>query len=182
MADHAALLLIDVQDGLDEYDYYGGQRNNSGAETNMERLLHFWRESGWPVFHVKHNSVNADSPLAPGKPGNEIKSVVAPVSEEPVIEKNVNSAFVGTDLEDRLKALKINQLVIVGLTTEHCISSSVRMAANIGFQVIVVSDATAAFAKKYRDRIYDAQLVHDIELANLSGEFAEITTTDDLLQ
>ncbi|MCA6079125.1 cysteine hydrolase family protein [Fulvivirga sedimenti] len=182
MSNPAALLLVDVQVGLDELDYYGGHRNNPDAEANMAKLLSYWRTREFPIIHVKHNSTNPDSPLAPGKPGNSIKSVVQPEAGEPVIEKNVNSAFIGTDLADRLQAMDINKLVIAGLTTEHCISSTVRMAANLGFKVVVVSDATAAFAKTNGNQLYDAQLVHDIELANLSGEFAEVKITEDLLR
>lgn len=178
-----ALLLIDIQEGLDELDFYGGARNNSDAEANCGRILNLFREKGWPVFHVKHNSTNPESPLFPGKQGNQIKAVVFPKEGEPVFEKNVNSAFIGTDLQQTLEAREINQLVIVGLTTEHCISTSVRMAANLGFEVILVSDATAAFDKVgVEGEWFEADLVHRTTLATLKDEFAQIIDTESLLK
>ncbi|MGA3110335.1 MAG: isochorismatase family protein, partial [Candidatus Bathyarchaeia archaeon] len=82
------------------------------------------------------------SPLRPGTTGNEIKEIVAPSNEEPIITKTVNSAFIGTDLEAQLKGKNIETLVVVGMTTDHCVSTTARMAGNMGFEVYVVSDAT----------------------------------------
>ncbi|MEP2023857.1 MAG: cysteine hydrolase family protein [Reichenbachiella sp.] len=177
-----ALLLIDIQDGLDEVEYYGGQRNNPDAEANCRRVLNLYRERNWPIFHVKHNSVNPESPLYPTKQGNLIKAIVAPINNESIIEKNVNSAFVGTDLKERLDEQQIDDLTIVGLTTEHCVSTTARMAANLGFQVTVVSDATAAFNKVgVNKEIYNAEVIHLTSLATLNGEFARIVDTQTVL-
>ncbi|MEO1259985.1 MAG: cysteine hydrolase family protein [Bacteroidota bacterium] len=180
--DSPALLLIDIQKGLDELDYYGGDRNNLKAEENAGRILQYWRNKGRPVFHVKHNSTSPESPLRKGKPGNEIKEIVRPINDEPVIEKNVNSAFIGTNLKERLEQNGIKKLVIAGLTTEHCISTSVRMAVNLGFETFLISDATAAFDKSTPEGgKYPAQLVHEIALANLSDEFATVLNTDEII-
>jgi len=177
-----ALLLIDIQDGLDELDYYGGQRNNPDAEMNCNRILNFFRAERFPVFHVKHNSTNPKSPLHPSHTGNQIKAIVAPLTDELVIEKSVNSAFIGTDLKDRLDAQDITDLIIVGLTTEHCISTSVRMAANLGYHVLVVADATAAFNKIGIDENeFEAEVIHQTTLATLKEEFAEIINTENVL-
>ncbi|WP_422360077.1 cysteine hydrolase family protein [Reichenbachiella sp.] len=177
-----ALLLIDIQDGLDQLDFYGGQRNNSNAEVNCSRLLQFFRDRNCPIFHIKHNSTNEDSPLHPSKQGNQIKAMVAPAHGEPVIEKQMNSAFVDTKLKELLDEQEIEDVVIVGLTTEHCISSTARMAANLGYQVQVVSDATAAFNKiGIRGESYDAETIHFTSLATLKGEFAEIIDTQTVL-
>ena len=169
-----ALLLIDIQLGLDRLDYYGGERNNPQAETNAGRLLNFCRKNGIAVYHVQHSSKNPDSPLHPSKPGFAIKQEVRPLAGEPHYIKNENSAFVGTSLEQDLKENGITQLVICGLTTEHCVSTSTRMAANLGFDVILIEDGTAAFAKQDKEISYPAQLVHDIELACLKDEFAAL--------
>jgi nicotinamidase-related amidase len=178
-----ALLLIDIQKGLDELEYYGGQRNNLNAENNAATVLNFWRKNNWPIFHVKHNSTNRNSPLFKGKPGNEIKDMVKPIGDEPIFEKSVNSAFIGTDLKERLDKKGINKLVIVGLTTEHCVSTTARMAGNLGYETFVVSDAVAAFDKVGPNgKKFPAELVHEIELANLHGEFATVLETEDLLK
>jgi nicotinamidase-related amidase len=129
-----ALLLIDIQEGLDEPGFYGEERNNLHAEENCEKALKLFRLKKWAIFHIKHNSTNPDSPLFLGKSGNNIKDLVAPHNGEILYEKSVNSAFIGTPLELSLKAEGVERVVIVGLTLEHCISTSVRMAANLGFK------------------------------------------------
>jgi len=177
-----ALVLIDTQLGLQEIAYYGTERNNPEAEENCGRLLQFFRENQFPVFHVKHNSNELSSPLHPGKTGNNFHPSVEPMINEPVFEKNVNNAFIGTPLENRLKAQSITDLVIAGLTIEHCISTSVRMASNLGFDVTLVSDATAAFDKiGYDGNPYSAEVIFHSELANLKDEFATIKNTETIL-
>ena len=108
-----ALLLVDIQYGLDELDFYGGSRNNPQAESNCRRILEFFRENGLPIFHVKHNSINPESPLHPSKDGNAIKESVLPQGSEPLFEKNVNSAFIGTDLKEKLDSENIDEVIIL---------------------------------------------------------------------
>ena len=180
--DRPALILIDVQKGMDNHSYYGGNRNNPSAEENMKKLLKFWRQNNLPVLHIKHNSTNPESPLYKIKAGNEIKEIVSPLENEPVIEKTVNSAFIGTDLRKRLDFEAITHLVIVGLTTDHCISSSVRMAGNFGFNTFLVSDATATFDKVGVDgKRYAAEMMHETALASLHNEFATVLTANDVM-
>lgn len=174
------LLIIDVQDGLD--DPALGQRNNPDAESNMARLLAAWRTKGRPIVHVQHMSTRPTSPLRPNQPGNAIKRIVAPQGDEPVIQKTVNCAFIGTNLEQRLRAEGIQSLVIVGLTTEHCVSATARMAGDLGFATYVVDDATACHDHNgYDGKYYPAETVHALALVSLQGEFATIVRTDDLL-
>ena len=177
-----ALLLIDIQKGFDNVEYYGGERNNPQAEENARLILEFWRKNRWPLFHIRHDSVNQRSPLAFGQVGNAHKDEVKPLPGEPVITKNVNSAFIGTDLKERLDALGIRNLVIVGLTTQHCVSTTARMAGNFGYDTIVVSDATAAFrAKGINGEVFPAEMVHEVSLATLNGEFAEVISSEEVL-
>ncbi len=177
-----ALILIDIQKGLDEVEYYGGKRNNPDAENNARLILEFFRKNRMPVYHVKHNSTNSGSPLHPEKPGNEIKELVKPIGKEPVFGKTVNSAFIGTDLENELKKDQIQHLVIIGLTLEHCISTSVRMASNLGFKVTLISDATAAFQKHKADgSVIGADVVFEVNIESLREEFATIMETKSLL-
>ena len=175
------LLIIDVQQGLD--DPYYGTRCNLGAEKNMARLLEAWRRSSKPVIHIQHLSTNPSSPLKPGQPGCKMKDIVRPIPGERIFQKNVNSAFIGTGLEDHLRSHGFQELVFVGLTTDHCVSTSVRMANNLGFQCIVVADATAAFdCTDHSGRYFEGELVHAISLATLNQEFATIMETDEILQ
>jgi len=64
-----ALLLVDIQKGLDDWAYYGGNRNNTHAEENASKILNRFRKLGWPIFHVQHSSTIPNSPLHPSKPG-----------------------------------------------------------------------------------------------------------------
>ena len=176
-----ALLLIDVQQGF--HDTRWGQRNNPAAEANIARLLEASRQARHSVIHIKHDSTNGHSPLAPGNPGNEFMPVARPLAGEAVFRKQVNSAFIGTKLELHLREQGIRRLIVVGLTTPHCVSTSVRMAANLGFDVRVVADACAAFSLQSHDgRLIPAGEVHYHALAALSGEFAEIVQCDDLVK
>ncbi len=178
----AALLLIDIQKGFDDLAYWGGARNNPDMEANGLKLLGAWRKAGWPVVHVRHASTKANSPLRADQPGHAPRDGYEPIAGEKAIVKSVNSAFIGTDLEAWLRARGISELVVAGITTHQCVSTSVRMAANLGFQVTLAGDACHAWPVTAPDgRNISAETVHDTELAILSGEFARIATTNDLL-
>lgn len=175
------LLLIDVQRGLD--DPVHGTRSTPDAERNMARLLASWRSGGHPVAHVQHLSLRPGSLLRPGQPGCEIKPEVAPYPGEPLFTKSVNSAFLGMGLEAWLRQHGHRALVIAGLTTDHCVSATVRMASDLGFEVILVSDATATFAKVAPDGTpLAAETMQRAALASLADEFCAVWTTAQCLE
>ncbi|MBC8122744.1 MAG: cysteine hydrolase [Gemmatimonadaceae bacterium] len=174
-----ALLLIDVQKGFDEPVW--GARNNPQAERRIGELLSVWRKASWPVIHVQHLSVSPDSPLRPAQPGCAFKPEAHPREGEPIFQKSVNSAFIGTILETYLREQGIAKLVLVGLTTDHCVSTTTRMAANLGFEVTVVEDAVATFDRVWRGKHFPAQLIHEASLASLEGEFATVVVAAELL-
>lgn len=177
----SALLVIDVQQGFTDPKW--GARNNLHAEENVARLLAAWRGAARPVIHVQHMSVSPDSPLRPGQPGNAFKPEAAPLPGEPVFQKSVNSAFIGTRLDEHLREHGIDALVVVGLTTDHCVSTTTRMAANLGYQVTVVDDATATHERVGPDGSrFSAEQMHASALASLHREFATIVSTDALLR
>ena len=174
-----ALILIDIQKGFEDIAYWGGQRNNPDAELHASELLKIWRDNGLPIFHIQHCSTILTSPLHETNAGNRFNDLVAPAEEEPVIKKNVNSAFIGTDLQIQLDNAGITTLVIAGLTTDHCVSTTTRMAGNLGYETFLVADATATFNKTaFSGQNYSAELIHETALASLSNEFATIITTD----
>lgn len=177
----AALIVIDVQRGMD--DPANGTRNNPKAEGNIARLLAAWRRTGRPIVHVQHLSSRPDSPFWPGQPGVEIKDGVRPQGDEPVVQKRVNTAFIGTDLEERLRRQGIETVVIIGMTTDHCVSATTRVAGDLGFRTYVVSDATAAFEREGPDGVvYPAEEVHGVSLATLHREFATVMDTEGVLE
>lgn len=180
LSPRTALLLVDVQQGLDHPRW--GARNNPDAERRIADLLAAWRATGRPVIHVQHLSVEPDSPLRPDAPGHAFKPEALPAAGEPVFRKHVNSAFIGTGLEAHLRGEGIDALVVAGITTDHCVSSTVRMAGNLGFAVTVVEDATATFERRGADGAhYSAELMHGAALASLHGEFATVRSARDVL-
>lgn len=175
----AVLIVIDVQQAFNHPRW--GRRNNPEAESNVAKLLAEWRKTGLPIIHVHHVNPKPES-LFNG-PGVEVKPEAIPLQGEPVITKNVNSAFIGTDLQEQLQSMGAKKLVLVGLTTDHCVATTARMAGNYGFDTYVVSDATATFERTgIRGQKYTAAEMHDTALASLNGEFAGIVTTGDLTQ
>jgi len=175
-----ALLLIDVQKGFD--DPIWGERNNPNAENNIKALLSEWRKKGYPIIHIKHCSLEINSPLHPNENGNDFKDEAKPQNGEKQFTKTVNSAFIGTDLEKYLRNQNIEVLVFVGFTTDHCVSTSVRMAANLGFRATLISDATVTFNRIGIDNIhYTADEIQKIHLTSLNGEFCDIKTTTQII-
>ena len=178
--DAPTLIIVDVQLGLD--DPGQGVRNNQRAESNIAELLAGWRERGWPIVHVQHDSVEPESKLRPGLPGNAIKPEAAPLPGETHIRKQTNSAFVGTGLETLLRETGAVSVVIAGLTTDHCISATVRSASDLGFDVTLVHDACAAFGRTGFDgEFYSGEQIHRLNLVSLDGEFCRLRATRELL-
>ena len=177
----ATLLVIDVQQGFDDASW--GPRNNPDAEANTARLIAAWRRDGRPIRHVHHASRSSSGSFFQGTAGHEPKPEAAPADGEPVYIKAVNSGFIGTSLEQELRAEDVTTLVVVGLTTNHCVSTTVRMAGNLGFDVFVVDDATATFDRVGLDgRMRPAAEVHAAALSDLSEEFATVVGTDHVLR
>ena len=177
MNERSALLFIDWQLGFVELAERL-ERNNPQAEENAARLLAHWRAKGWPVIHVRHNSRDETSPLRAGRPGFAFRDFAEPADGEPVFVKRMHSAFIGTELEAFLRERGFGRLVISGVRTDHCVSTTARMAHDLGFEVLVAGNACHAFVCETPDgRIIDAQTVHEAHLASLHGEFGQVVDT-----
>lgn len=172
-----ALIVIDAQKGF--HHPFWGKRNNPNAEKNIQSLLQFFRQASAPIIHIQHLSTEPQSPLRPGQIGVEFIDELQPFGSETVFQKSVHSAFIGTGLEKYLRKQKIQSLIMVGFTSDHCVSTSSRMAANLGFQVTVISDATATFERtSMNGKVFPARVVHQVSLASLSREFALVCDKD----
>lgn len=177
---NTALLLIDVQKAFDDPRW--GNCHAPGTDANIARLLEAWRHTARPVVHVKHDSVQPSSLLGPDSAGNEVKPFAQPRYGERLFRKHVNSGFIGTDLEVYLRREGHDTLVIVGWTTDHCVSTTARMAGNLGFKTYVVADACATHDRlSHTGTTVPAAAVHEAALASLHGEFATVCTTEEVL-
>jgi nicotinamidase-related amidase len=174
-----ALIVIDVQEAFD--DPRMGNRNNPGCEDNIRSLLNHWREKKWPVILVRHDSISPGSPLAPGNPGNSLKpGIDGP--HDLFITKQTNSAFYGEpSLDGWLKETGIKDVVICGITTDHCCSTTARMADNLGYGVTVVEDAMHTHDRTGPGgEMFPADEVHRVNIASLNEEFARVVNTKEL--
>lgn len=176
-----ALLIIDVQAAIDAPSW--GRRGQPEAESNIALLMSAWRGLGWPILHIRHDSVEPASPYRPGQPGHAFKPEVAPHEGETVVPKRTNSAFIGTDLADRLSAGGHESLVVTGVLLENSVEATVRMAGNLGYRVLLPADATASIDRSDRNgRHWPAEDVHALTLSILDGEYATVTDTVSLLR
>lgn len=176
-----ALIVIDVQNGFTDPMF--GQRNNPDCETNIVKLLDHWRSTGQPVVLVRHDSKYPGSPLEPGQPGNDFKpGIDGP--HDVLITKNTNSAFYGTpDLHEWLTSRGISKITICGITTDHCCSTTARMADNLGYEVDFVLDATHTHDRVAEDgSVITADEVARINAASLDGEFARVISTTEAVR
>lgn len=171
------LILIDVQRAF--YDKRWGNRNNFNAEKNIEKLLTTFRNNNKHIIHIKHISMNSTSLFHYSK----LQSFLfEPKENEIIIEKNVNSAFIGTNLHSTLQSCGIKHFTIVGISLPHCVSTTIRMAQNLGYYVDLIEDATISFdLKNHHGQLLKARDIHNYNLASLNNEFANIYSTKSYL-
>jgi nicotinamidase-related amidase len=174
------LIIIDMQKGM--ADPAAGRRNNPQAEDNIAQLLQAWRKAEAQVVHVRHISRSSGSFFAPGQSGVEFQDALTPLPHEHVVEKNVPDAFINSALERWLRVRGLNELVLVGVSTNNSVEASARTAGNLGFATVVVLDATFAFAMRdYAGVQRSADEVHAMALANLMSDYATIKDTRNVL-
>ncbi len=176
-----ALIVIDVQRGFDDSVYWG-PRDNPACEENIATLIAHWRDRSWPLVFVRHDSTNPSSTLAVGTPGNDFKDVITG-DPDLLVSKSVNSSFHGTpDLHVWLQAEEVEQVVICGITTNHCCETTARLAGNLGYDTYFAIDATHTFDRPALDgSVISAATVSAMTAANLNNEFATVLTTRTLV-
>ena len=176
----SVLLPVDMQRAFDLPSW--PRRWNDAVDHNGLALLGAWRARGLPIIHVRHDSVSPGSTLAPGEPGNAFRPGFEPREGEPVVSKSVNSAFIGTDLDLRLKRLGIRRVVVFGITTDMCVSTTIRVGANLGYDMVLVEDACDCFdLPDGTGGTIPARTSHAAHVATLRYEFARVVTTRECL-
>ena len=179
--DRTILLPIDMQRAFDGPEW--PRRWNSSVDKNGLALLQRWREMGRPIVHVRHDSVEPGSSLAPGTDGNRFRPGFEPLNGEPLVTKSVNSAFIGTDLDLRLRRLGAAQIVAFGISTDMCVSTTIRTGSNMGWDMVLVDDACDCFDLPDRDGVViPAETVQATHVATLGFEFCKVLSTSELLQ
>ncbi|MET4097025.1 cysteine hydrolase family protein [Arthrobacter sp. UYCu712] len=178
----AALVIVDAQQGFDDAAYWG-PRDNPSCEANIAALLTRWRDTSRPIVFVRHDSTTPSSPLHPDNPGNAFKDIMTGTPDL-LVRKSVNSSFHGTpDLHAWLQENGIEELVVCGITTNHCCETTARVGGNLGYRVFFPLDATHTFDRTAPDgENVAAAALSRITGVNLHGEFATVVTTAGLLE
>lgn len=176
----AVLLPVDLQTGFEDPSF--PRRWNRAADARGRALLGAWRRAGLPVIHVRHDSVEPNSALRPDRPGNGFRDGLGPADGEPVVSKSVNSAFIGTDLDLRLRRLGARTVVTFGISTDMCVSTTIRTGANLGWPMVMVADACDCFElPDGRGGTIPGEAIHAAHVATLGYEFCRVVSTADLL-
>jgi nicotinamidase-related amidase len=174
------LVIIDMQRGFDEPSW--PPRWNDAVDANGLAVLAAFRAAGRPVIHVRHDSVEPGSTLRPGAPGNAFRPGFEPMTGEPIVPKSVNAAFIGTDLDLLLRRLGAQAVVVFGITTDQCVSTTTRVGANLGWPMILVEDACDCFAlPDGKGGAIPAEAIHAAHVATLRAEFAKVVTTAEIV-
>lgn len=177
-----ALLVIDVQMALAHEDDAGAERSCPEAEGNIARLLEKFRSAGDTVVHVHHHGTDPNDPFHPNAAGSEVQPIAAPIAGEPIVIKTGSSGFVGTELQDILKQAGIGCLITCGATANHCVESTTRSAADLGYQTIYAADAVWTYGITGPDGVrHSANQIHSVSMATLEGEIASVKKTTDIL-
>jgi nicotinamidase-related amidase len=177
---NAALLLIDMQQAFDSSPW--PKRWNDSLDRNGLAILAAWRRSTKPVLHARHDSIVPGSTLAPSHVGHRFRSGFDPLPEEPIIPKSVNAAFIGTDLDLRLRRLGVGTVVTFGISTDMCVSTTVRVGSNLGWRMVLIEDACDCFDLPSGDTLISARAVHAAHVATLGFEFCDVVRTADILR
>ena len=178
--DHAVLLPIDMQRAFDGPPW--PRRWNASVDANGLTLIRRWREAGRPIIHVRHDSVMEGSSLAPGSEGNRFRDGFEPREGEQLVTKSVNSAFIGTDLDLRLRRLGARHVVTFGISTDMCVSTTVRTGANMGWDMVLAEDACDCFdLPDGKGGTLPAETVQAAHVATLGFEFCRVFSARDLV-
>lgn len=177
----SAVVIVDAQ-----REYLDGSVPLKGIEdalVEIKKLLAKARAISVPVFHVVHHTQPGAPIFNPDSPMSGIIDSVKPAGDEPVIKKNLPSAFVSTDLESYLKKTGRKELVIAGFMTHMCINATTRSAVDLGFVPTIIGSACAT-----RDlpapggSVVPADIVHRSNLASLADLLACVCQSSDDLK
>lgn len=180
----SALLVIDVQDSFKATPRWE-RRNNPALEANVDRLVQAFRAAGRPVFYILHS--DPDEGFQTTSPFYKLMDFLAPRPDEPVLHKTTRNCFTSTPLQRLLTQAGIRRLAVTGIQMEQCCETTTRLAADLGYEVDFVLDATLTFPIPYRK---DGRVVAELGVAEieertcfaLRDRFARIVDTRTLVE
>jgi len=178
----SALLVIDAQASFTVRPRWA-RRANPAFDANVAALVDAYRAAGLPVFFFLHT--DGDAEFALGSPHLRLMDFLAARPDEPVLLKNTRNCFTSTTLQAQLLALDVRRLAITGIQTEQCCETTARLAADLGYAVDFVPDATDTFPIPNPDAPgeelgVDAVVERTVYALNL--RFARIVRTAALVQ
>lgn len=182
-SDATALVVVDVQAGFSDETYWGA-RNNPTSETNIEQLVAAWRDQGWPIIYVRHDSTKPGSPLQAGTPGNQLMPFLRSVEPDLLVSKSVHSAFLGEpDLHGWLTDRHIRSVAVCGIQTNMCCETTARDASDLGYSLLFILDATHTFdiTSGSSGKVYRARELSRYTAVNIDASFGQVVYTAELL-
>ena len=177
-----ALVIIDIQN-----DYFPDGKNElvNSVEASLKAkgLLEHFRQMDLPVVHIRHLSVRPGSTyFIPGTEGAEIHANVQPLQDEKIVTKNYPNSFRETDLHEYLQEQQIEHLVISGMMSHMCVDSTARAGKDLGYRVTIAEDACATKDLILQEQKVPAQEIHQAFMAGLSYYYAEIKTSQQVIE
>jgi nicotinamidase-related amidase len=176
----SVLLVIDAQDSFKAGDRWE-RRNNQDFERNVGQLIRFYREHGLPVIYFLHT--DDDPGFEKSSPHYKLMDFLSPRESEPVIHKNTRNVFTSTSLPELLMEKGVRRVVITGIQMEQCCETSARIAADLGYAVDFVTEATMTFPIPNHDKPGQELSVEAIRERTeyaLRRRFARIATVSDI--
>lgn len=174
------LIILDVQDAIDQPVWAG--KNNPDYVDVIARLLAHWRRQGWPVIFIRHDEPTPSSTYHTHGPWNGFKAEVAPIAGEIIVAKTQNCAFIGTELDDVLKGLATNRFVLTGVVIHNSMDATIRAGKALGYHILLPEDATTAVpVTGAGGKTWPAADVSDLTLGILDGEYAQVTTAQEVI-
>ncbi|WP_407359623.1 isochorismatase family protein [Microbacterium sp. LBN7] len=141
-----ALLVIDAQESFRQRADDWAATANPAVLDNIAHLVEHARTVGDPVVWITHSEPGTGGVFDPALGFVRVISELGPRDEEAAVTKTTINAFTSTDLQERLEGTGIRRVVICGIRTEQCCETTARVAADLGFDVEFVTDATTTSA------------------------------------
>ena len=173
-----ALLIIDMQGFVPDRIERGMSYFPTRSIDNMRTAIGAFRAAGKPILHVRHQTLEAGSPLH--RDGAHFQPVAGFEEQvgEPVFIKTTSSAFSSTDLHGWLQRAQISEIAVIGAVAGYCVNSTVRMGADLGLSITVIRDAVLSFPLESAE--ISAEDVYRVTLGLLVNGFARGINTAEL--